>query len=86
MLRVMVTKLKTLESGTVVGRATTSKKNKYGEYDNFWWDIKFVGNCKDEASFLEDKCRLDLKEINLEQRVYDGREITQIVVFAFDQL
>lgn len=86
MLRVMVTKLKTLDGGTVVGRATTSRKNKDGEYENFWWDIRFVGGCKDEASFLEDRCRLELKEINLEQREYNGKQEGVIIVFAFDQL
>ena len=68
----------------VTASLMSSKKLKDGEYENQWFNAKFVGKAFEPAKHLQDKAKIEIKSGVLESRKHEGKTYITIVVFEFD--
>jgi len=70
--------------GMVFGKSSEGIKNKEGKYDNIYWDLMFLGDCKESAKTLIAKDRIIIKGGIVENRYNKETQKLSVTVKVFE--
>lgn len=73
---------------TVTGRMAVGKKDQNGEWQDQFFNVKFVGKCAEFAQIMDSPKLIEIKSAVLESREYqtdsgEKKIWTEIIIFEF---
>lgn len=68
----------------VTANASEGVKDKDGNWTNQYWNLMFLGKCKEEAKMLQDKDKITLKGGLIDNKYDKEKQKTYITVKVFE--